>query len=331
MPAIYSPRAVKELNVALVHCFQEGASAAVTKLQDLYSADGKALSTAMDLVRRVTIDTDEAVFLYPEMSFNIADFGAGDSSTEEGIKLYEHRQKSGNIKGKLISVPLTSFMDDKIDAMRVIFYKHGGAMVRSPLRLIEQTLHAACTGTTITSGIDGKPLFSTQHVQKPGEAYHSDRNPYVSNDITQSEGMSFANFATLYSKFLAIPDEDGVPDEGNVPEFLWFDPDYLGVAMDICHMDRPSALSGGGNPWRGKVKPMPVRRLQGTGQWGLAGGDDVDRPMNYVEREALQLRGLYTSPDDPYVRRNRRLEWMVDGRMSCGAGHYRRIIRSRKS
>lgn len=327
MPVNLSTRAVTELNVAITACFNEGVNDAINALHDQYSADGTPLATALDLVRRVPLDTAEAVLFYPELSFEIADFGAGDGTPEEGIKFYEHRIKAGNYKGKNIPVKLEDFLDDKIGQYRVVFYKLGGTLVRAPLRLVEKTLYDACTGSTITNGIDGKPLFHTQHVQKPQEAYHATRNPYVSNKITKGAGLTFTTFAEGYSKFLAIPDESGVPLEDNFPQWLWGDTDYLGTMMDICFLDRPSSLSGGGNPWKGKVKPMPVRRLQGTGIWGLASTfDALDRPLNYVEREALKMRGLYTNPEEPYVRRNRRLEWQVDGRITAGAGHYRKIM-----
>lgn len=332
MPVNLSTRAVTELNVMVTSCFSEGANDAVNALQDLYSADGTPIATAMDLVRRVSMGQGkEMVFFYPELSFDIADFGAADANPEEGIKFYEHREKAGNYKGQTIPVKLEDFLDDVIGQYRVVFYKLGGTLVRSPLRLIEKTLYDACTGTSIVSGIDGKPLISQQHLQRPGEAYDATRNPYVSNDIVQPGGMTFPNFAALYSAYLGLPDENGVPLEDNIPQWLWFDPDYMGQAMDICFNDRPSTLQGGGNQWKGKVKPMMVRRLKGTGSWGLASSyDALDRSMNYIEREALKMRGLFTNPEDPIVRRERKLTWQVDGRITCGAGHYNKIMRSRK-
>ena len=327
-----SPRAVRELNVQITACFSDGVNDGVNALLDQYSADGTPLATALDLVRRVPLDTAEAVLFYPELAFEIEDFGSGDGNPEEGIKFYEHRIAAGNYKGKVIPVNLTDFLDDKIGQYRVVFYKLGGALVRAPLRLIEKTLHLACTGSTITSGIDGKPLLSTQHLRKPQEAYDATVNPYVSNDIVQPGGLTFDNFGSLYSKFLALPDENGIPLEDNFPQYLWGDTDYLGAMMDICFMDRPSGLSGGGNPWKGKCKPMPVRRLQGTGSWGLASSyDALDRPLNYIERETLKMRGLFTNPEDPIVRERRQLKWQVDGRITCGAGKYLKIMSSRKS
>lgn len=331
MPVL-SIRSVRELNVKLTACFQEGVSDGIAQMNDMYSADGKPLATALDLVYRTGSNTRDNVFTFPQVSFQIDDFGAGDGTGDEGIKLYETRLDSGNYKGKTIVVSLVDFEDDLVGQYKVVFYRLGRLMVKAPMRLVEGTLYLASTGSTIVSGIDGKPLFSTQHVMKPQEAYDATTNPYVSNDIVQPAGMTFGNFSELYSKFLAIPDEDGIPDEDNLPQYLYFDTDYLGTALDICYLDRPSQLSGGGNPWMGKVKPMPVRRLQGTGQWGLASSwDALDRSLIYVEREALKFRGLFTNPEDPIVRERRQLKWQADGRINCGAGNYRRIIRSRKS
>ena len=328
-----SPQAVRELNVQVTACFNEGVNDALKQMEELYSAEGTPLGTALDLVFRATSDTSDNSFLYPEVSFSIQDFGAGDETPEEGIKLYEHRIASGNYKGKTIPVKLVDFEDDKVGQYRVVFYKLGRALVRAPLRLIEQTLYLACTGTTLVSGIDGRPLIDQQHPQKPQEGgAGTTANPYVSNDIVQAAGLTFPNFASAYSAYLGFPDESGIPLEDQLPQWLWFDPLLLGSAMDICFMDRPSSLQGGGNPWKGKVRPLMVRRLQGTGSWGLADcWDGLERPLNYVEREALKFRGLFTNPEDPIVRERRELKWQVDGRIACGPGSYRKIIRSRPS
>src|SRR5262245_61887017 len=114
MPANLSTRAVKELNVLLTSAFNEGASDAYAALLDQYNADGMPIATPLELVRRVPTNTKETAILYPEMSFEVSDFGAGDGNPEEGIKLYETRIESGNYKGKVITVPLADYMDDLI-------------------------------------------------------------------------------------------------------------------------------------------------------------------------------------------------------------------------
>ena len=124
-----SVQAVRELNVKVTSCFQEGVNDALKQMEDLYSADGTPLGTALDLVFRATSDTSDNSFLYPEMSFSIQDFGAGDDTPEEGIKLYEQRIASGNYKGKVIPVNLVDFEDDKVGQYRVVFYKLGRALV----------------------------------------------------------------------------------------------------------------------------------------------------------------------------------------------------------
>jgi len=332
MPINLSTQAVRTMNVKLTACFNEGVNDALKQMEDLYSADGTPVGTALDLVYRSPSDTADNAFLYPEVRFDIQDFGAGDGSPEEGIKLYESRLASGNYKGKIIPVNLTDFEDDKVGQFRVVFYKLGRALVCAPLRLIETTLYTACEGSSLT-GFDGQPLFSQQHPTKPNESdAGTTANPYVSNDLVQASGLTFPNFAAAYAAFLGIPDESGFPLEDQLPQWLWFDPMLLGQAMDICFMDRPSALSGGGNQWKGKVRPMMVRKLYGTGMWGIADCfDALERPLNYVEREPLKFRGLFTNPEDPIVRERRQLKWQVDGRINAGAGSWRKILRSRPS
>ena len=330
MPINLSSQAVRELNVSLTACFNEGVTDALRQLEEDYESTGMPIGTPLDLVFRAASDTSDNSFLFPENSFSIQDFGAGDGTPEEGIKLYEQRIASGNYKGKVIPVNLVDFEDDKVGQYRVVFYKLGRTLATAPMRLVENTLYAACTGSTILS-FDGLPLFSQTHLQKPKESSGA-ANPPVINDYVQAGGLTVANFAALYNNFLAIPDESGFPLEENTPQWLWFDPQYIQAAMDICYMDRPSGEAGGGNPWKGRVKPIICRKLQGTGHWGLANcRDALVRPLIYVEREAMKLRGLFTNPEDPIVRERRQLKWQVDGRINCGGGDYKTIVRSRPS
>src|SRR5262245_59302521 len=144
MPVNFSPRVVRELNVDLVACFAEGVNDAINAvLDELGMLDGggaQPIGTVMELARTVTSDTADNAFTYPQKDFDIVDFGSGDETPEEGIKLYEHRIASGDYKGKVIPVKLSDYMDDKVGQYRVIFYRFGKMTVLGPLRLVEQTL-----------------------------------------------------------------------------------------------------------------------------------------------------------------------------------------------
>ena len=319
MPSMITPRVARELNVSLMACFSAGVNNGITKV--FRSLNGAQLPNAMECVRFTTTDTAEAVYAYAPSDYSIADETSGDEAPFDGAKMYESRLASGGYKQRDYIVPLTDFADDRVGLFQVVFHQAGTSTIVAPYRRIVDTM---ANGRNLTC-FDGKSLFSQIHPQRPGET----GGTAWSNDLVQAGGLTFSTFADAWTAMVSFPGEDGKP-VGSRPTHLLVGPEYRGIAMDICLNDRPSGLSGGGNPWLNEVIPVIVPEFSGIYML-LDCSDEMEMPFVYSEREPLRMLPLYTNPMDPWVRQNKRLVWSLQGRYNVGVGHPRRALLSRKS
>lgn len=314
MPITLSSRVVRELNVLLVSMFDMGAT------------DGaKTASDVVDLAYQSTSDTTENAYTMVDTDFALRDRGDSAEVIVDGIKMYETRLKDGK-KYKMIQVELDAFEDDKVGQYKGVFYKLGMTQALGPSRLMEDTLIAA---ETVAPGgnFDGVALISAVHPVKPFET----GTATWANKLIKPAGLTIDTFAEGYATFQTFPGEDGRP-LNHTPTVLAVEPKYRQIAWDICFSDRPQAGQGGGNSWKGLVRPMVIPALGGIDGWYLADDSSpFERPLIYQERRALRLIPLFASHDDPAVVKSRKLEWIVDGRIGGGYGHANRIMKVTKA
>lgn len=310
MAITLSSRVVSELNVLLVSMFDKGASDAAKRTSDV-----------INLAYATGSDTTTNVYTMVDSDFSLRERGDSAEMIVDGVKMYETRVKNGDFY-KLIEVDLNAFEDDKVGQFGSVFYKLGQAQAVGPSRLMEDTILASETVAPL-GNYDGVALISTAHPLKPGES----GSTTWSNKLTKSAGLTFTTFAEAYAAFQAFPGEDGRP-LGNLPTVLVCAPEYRQIAHDICFSDRPQDGSGGGNAWKGEVRPMIVPRLSTADGWYLADdSSSMERPWIFQERRALRMTPLFSSHEDPAVLKSHKLSWMVDGRLGAGYGYANRVIK----
>ncbi|MFT3773006.1 MAG: Mu-like prophage major head subunit gpT family protein [Minicystis sp.] len=307
-----SPRVVKELNVLLVSMFDQGAHDAAKKM-----------SPVLETAYFSTSDTTENVYTFAQADFELRDRGDSAETIVDGVKFYESRVKDGK-KYKIIEVDLDAFEDDKVGQYATVFYRLGTTQALGPSRLLEDTILNAESLTCY----DGKALVATNHEVKPFEG-----GTAWANKLVKSAGLTFATFQDGWAAMQQFPDENGRP-AGRTPTILMVDPSNRQIAWDICYSDRPLNQSGGGNPWKGEVRPMivPFFGIQDPGTWYLIDDSSArERPFIFQERKALRLIPLFSSHDDWHVLKSRKLSWMVDGRIGAGAGYPSTILKVTKT
>ncbi|MFS8070776.1 MAG: Mu-like prophage major head subunit gpT family protein, partial [Byssovorax sp.] len=223
-----------------------------------------------------------------------------------------------------VIIDLADYLDDKVGLYGTAFHQLGTASVVAPYRRVQVFM---ADGGGLVSTIDDEDFFSQTHPQRPKEIGGTD----WSNDLVQAGGLTFTSFAESWAAMCAFPGEDGFT-VGSRPTHLVIEPTDFGIAMDICFSDKPSGLSGGGNPWRGLVTPVVVPEWKGLDIYQLLDcTSTIDRPFIFQEREALKLRPIYTNVEDPWVRDNGKMKWNLQGRHNVGLGNPRRALRSRKT
>lgn len=323
MPSNITPRVARELNVQLTACFTEGVNNGIMQVFE-NTTDGKPMPNLMECVRIVANNSAVGIYTYAPSDYTLYDDTLGDETPYEGVKMYEHRIQSGRFKKREVIVDLADFQDDLVDQYKTQFHTLGTTTVVAPYRRVASTASGA---GSLVSTIDDVAFFSQAHPQRPKEAGGTN----WSNDIVQASGLSIANFGTAWATMCTFPGEDGKP-VGARPSHLCVEPADFGVAMDICYSDKPSGLSGGGNPWRGLVTPVIVPEWAGLLQYQLLDcRNAIEMPYILQEREALKLRPIYVNPEESWVRDNGKLKWNLQGRYNVGLGHPRRALRSRRS
>lgn len=316
MPINLRPRAAKELNVRLFTAFEQGAAVAAQQT-----------SHVDEVFRKTTIDTSEGVYLYPQKSFDLRKRLKGDEFETDGVKMYEARLPSGEGDYLAIEVDLNKYQDDKVGEFGVVFYRLGFAAAFAPSELCEEfILNDAAT----TTCYDGGYLLAQNHPQRPKET----GGTAWSNDIVQAGGLTFQNFSLAVAAMKEFPREDKGKSAKSRPTKLKVPPVYEGIGRDICYNDRPSGMQGGGNPWVGQYELEVVENWAGDTRkpWFLFDDrDPMAMPAIFQEREPVALKPVLTDPSNPLVLMNRKLIWMVEGRLAVGPGDPTKILRSRLS
>ncbi len=314
MAITLSPRVVQELNVLLVSMFDMGAGDAAKKASDV-----------LDLAYVNTSDTAENAYTIVDTDFALRDRADSAEVIVDGVKLYETRVKDGK-KYKLIEVDLDAFDDDKVGQYKGVFYRLGMAQALGPSRLMEDVILASEVAAP-GGNFDGVPLISTAHPVKPFEGGAAT----WANKLVISAGLNINTFAQAYSAFQKFPGEDGRP-QNNTPTVLMVDPDNRQIAWDICYSDRPQAGSGGGNSWKGQIRPMIVPQLSTADGWYLVDdSSSLERPWIFQERRPLRMIPLFSSHEDPHVIKSRKLQWIVDGRIGGGYGYASKVLKVTKT
>jgi phage major head subunit gpT-like protein len=320
MPITYSPAVVRELNQRLVMMFDLGAGDAA-----------KRSSPVMELCYVDTSDTAQNVYTLVDSDFQLRDRGDSAEMIVDGVKLYEAALKDGK-KYKIIQVDLDKLEDDKVGQYKAVFYKLGMTQALGPTRLVEDTMLAATStapgGNNGQPGnYDGVPLISTAHPVRPFDA----GSPTWANKLVRGAGLTFATFQEAYAAMENFPSEDGrIGGAGSKATILVTHAGNRQIANDICSGALPFGQQGGGNPWKGEIRPMIVPFLSTDANFSFELIDDrssLERPYIYQERRALRLVPLFSSHEDSVVMKTRKLEWMVDGRLGAGYGYANKVIR----
>ena len=314
MAITLSPRVVQELNVLLVSMFDMGAADAAKRSSDV-----------LDVSYVSTSDTAQNVYTMIDSDFALRDRSDSAETIVDGVKLYETRVKDGK-KYKLIEVDLDAFEDDKVGQYKGVFYRLGMTQALGPSRLMEDTILASETVAPL-GNYDGVALISTAHPVKPFEGGVTT----WANKLVKAAGLNINTFAEAYAAFQLFPGEDGRA-LNNTPTVLMVDPNYRQIAHDICFSDLPQAGQGGGNSWKGEIRPMIVPRLASQDGWYLVDdSSSLERPWIFQERRPLRMIPLFSSHEDPAVIRSRKLSWIVDGRIGGGYGYANRVLKVVKS
>jgi phage major head subunit gpT-like protein len=318
MPITFSPRVVRELNVLVVSCFDEGAY------------DGAQMrSNILSLARQTTSDSRENIYTYTSKDFSLRSRGYVEVMAEyEGVKFFEHRISNEDVYRGL-EVDLNAWEDDKVDQYQSILYTLGATSAVGPSEKVEDLLAIAHTSDPKVVCYDGQPLISDAHPVRVGET----TGGVWSNEIIAP--LDFDSFAEAVALMRKFPREDPgtrTKTMGAKPTKLLVAPEYQQISFDICYSDKPFEKAGGGNPWKGHVEVEIIDNWHDTGLWQLH--DDrlsKERAAIYQERKPLTLRPTRTNPEDPWVIENRKLRWFLDGRIAAGVGHPGRVVGGRPS
>jgi phage major head subunit gpT-like protein len=321
MPSNITPRVAAQLNAQLFACFTEGVNDGILQVFT-NTADGAALPNLLECGRFTSGNTVEAIYTYAPSDYTLFDDTEGDETPVEGVKMYESRIKSGRYKKREILVDLADFSDDLVGLYKTQFHTLGTTSVVAPYRRVAATMLLNPVTT-----IDDATFYSSARPQRPKE---SGGTPW-SNDLVQPEGLTIDNAMIAWAAMCAFPGEDGLP-VGSRPTHLAVEPADFGMAMDICYLDRPSGLQGGGNKLKGMMTPVIVPEWAGQGIFQMYDcRNSMEMPWIFHEREPLKMRGIYTNPEESWVRDNGKLKWNLQGRYNVGVGHPRRALRSRKA
>lgn len=312
MAGTITPTVAQTLMVNINKAFDEGAGDAASQMSDV-----------LDLCWEAPSDTEAGVYITGSTDFALRKRARNESSTlkEDPIALYESRLGNDSYY-KIVPIDLTDWKNDKIGKYGVVFYELGMAVALGPTRLVEDTIKVMRSAQNV--GPDGNgtnydevPLIDDAHPLKPKR---SPASTTWSNELVRPAGLTFDMFAEAYQLFLESPNEDG-RFQNRTPSHLVHLPADRSIAHDICFADRPMALAGAGNTWKGLVTPMQVPEMKNASNFSFALTDTKitkKRPFIFQMREALRIVPLYMNPEDPYVLKHNRLEVAVFGEYNAG-------------
>jgi phage major head subunit gpT-like protein len=328
-PTFYMPSAVGDrASFNLVACFDEGVKDGINQIWSF--TDGIApvrLPNLFEVVRVVPSDAAENVYTYAGSDYEMSET-SGDERPEYADALYEQVIANGRYKKRSLKIDVVDWQDDKIGKYRVKFHAAGTASLVKPYRYLANTIRTGKSnglGAALVSSIDGRAFYGT-HYAVPNDT----TSPQLINDYVRPGGLDAPTFAEMWGKMIQFPGEDG-QIVGTRPNILCCGPMDIDAAIDIAYLERPSDKGGGQNRFRGRVEVCFVPEWT-DGTWCLMDtNNSLERGWIFQEREANRLFPLTTNPSDPVAIRQGFLDWQLQGRWEVGMGHYRRILRVRRS
>lgn len=337
----YMPSAVGDrASFDLVMCFDEGVKDGINRVWRMTDgttlAPGVTLPNVFEAVRVAPSGTAQNVYTFASSDYDMSET-SGDEQPEYADTMYEQTVSNTRPKKRVLKVDLTDWSDDNIGRYRVKFHAAGTAAVVKPYRVLVNTIRSGypngdTTKPQITSNIDGANFYGT-HYSIPGNS-NSIAQP---NDFVEPGGLTGPLFAKYWGTMIGWKGEDGQV-AGSVPTILAVGPQDLDAAIAIAYMERPTAGAGGMSPYRGRVDVCFIPEWgesspgANDGVWALIdASNSLERSWVFQEREPNRLSPLCTNPEDPVAKRQGYLDWEVRGRWDVGPGHYRRILRVRRS
>lgn len=328
-PTFYLPSAVGDrASFDLVMCFDDGVKDGIGQVWSF--TDGlapKPLPSIWEGIRVVPSGSAENVYTFAGSDYEMSET-SGDERPEYGDVMYEQTIANGRYKKRGLKVDIVHWEDDKIGRYRVKFHAAGTASVVKPYRYLVKTMQtgkANGAGAALVSGIDGLPFYGT-HYAIPGDT----SSPTLINDYVRPGGLDGPTFAEMWGKMIKFPGEDGYP-VGSRPSILAVGPEDLDAAINIAYMQKPSGGAGGENTYRGRVEVAFVPEWTDGTCLLLDANNSLERGWVFQERVANRLFPLCTNPTDPIAIRQGFLDWQLQGRWEVGMGHYRRVLRMRRS
>lgn len=328
-PSLYLPSAVGDrASFDLVMCFDEGVKDGINQVWSFTNGMAPVtLPNIMEAIRVVPSGTAENVYTYASSDYEMSET-SGDERPEYADAMYEQTIPNTRYKKRGLKIDLVDWTDDKIGKYRVKFHAAGTASVVKPYRYLVKTIQTGKlngSGNALVSGIDNQPFYGT-HYAIPGDSTSAS----FTNDIVRPGGLDGPTFAEMWGLMIGFPGEDGYP-VGSRPSILAVGPKDIDAAIDIAFMQKPSDKAGGENRYRGRVDVAFVPEWTDGTCVMFDANNSIERGWIFQEREPNRLFPLTTNPTDPVAIRQGFLDWQLQGRWTVGPGHYRRILRMRRS
>lgn len=331
-PTFYLPSAVGvRASFNLVMCFDEGVKDGINVVWPFTDGTtlrpGISLPNIFEAIRVCPSTTAQNIYTYAGSDYEMSET-SGDERPDFADVLYEQAIPNTRYKKRSLRVDLVDWSDDNIGKYRVKFHAAGTAAVVKPYRFTVNTMRTGKVngkGAALVSNIDGRPFYGT-HYAVPGDS----TSLQFANDYVRPGGLDGPTFAEMWGKMIQFPGEDGEV-VGCRPSILAVGPMDIDAAIDIAYMQKPSGGQGGENRYRGRVEVVFVPEWT-DGTWELIDNNNsLERAWIFQERDPNRLFPLTTNPTDPVAIRQGFLDWQLQGRWEVGMGHYRRILRVRRS
>lgn len=311
-----TPANLTALNVMLVSLFDEGLTEA--ELEQSAIMETAFVGPSGSAANIYTF--------HPNQARLIKKLRDSDELKVRGVNVYSQRVENDR-REDVVEVHRDHIADDLVGQYAGMFSDLGRATALAPSQALEQ-VHIDGTDTTLGLCYDGHPFFSgaANSEAHPIKPFQSGSATQV-NWLVQAAGLTFTTFATGYATMEGFQGEDG-KSAGSRPNLLLVSPEYRGIGMDICYNDRPSTLSGGGNPWLGKCDLMVIQNWTGLNRWELIDNRQPRRrPFVRQEREAFALYSQISDTDESVFARDT-YRYKVTGRDGTGYGYWYKALLS---
>lgn len=312
----------------LVWCFDQGVKDGINQVWSFTNGMAPvALPNVMEGIRVVPSGAAENTYTYASSDYEMSET-SGDEDPIFGDALYEHTIANTRFKKRVLRVDTVEWTDDKIGKYQVKFHAAGTASVVKPYRFLVNTMITGKLngqGAVLKSGIDNLPFYGT-HYAVPGDT----SSPQLINDYVIPGGLDGDSFSMMWGKMIMFPGEDGYP-VGSRPSILAVGPLDIDAALDVAYMQKPSTGGGAENRYRGRVEVAFVPEWTDGQGLLIDANNSIERGWVFQEREPNRMLPLATNPTEPSALKSGYLEWLLQGRWTVGPGHYRRVLRFRRS